>query len=54
MLRPLLAMIIGLGCLFALIGLMRLRNLILWESRKSQWVRLWVATNKNNNKKEVL
>jgi heme exporter protein C len=53
MLRPLLAMIIGLGCLFTVVGLMRLRNLILWESRKSQWVKLLVAT-KNNNKKEVL
>jgi heme exporter protein C len=39
MLRPLLAMIIGFSCLFLMIWMMRLRNLILWDARKTRWVR---------------
>lgn len=50
MLKPLLAMIAGFVCLFLLAWFMRLRNLILWDARKSQWVQMTIAALKNNKK----
>ena len=39
MLRPLLSMILGFTGIFMISCMMRLRNQLLWESRKSQWVK---------------
>jgi heme exporter protein C len=49
MLWPLLAMIAGFIAFGLMIWCMRLRNLILWDARKSQWLELLL--NQKNKKR---